>query len=1017
MLKKTLSVLLTALMVASLVMVPAMGVSANTEQIDITDYVPNLDDNLVTATPSEVDTNGLYGVTATDLGSGKYSIAVDGTQDTTLNTWYEPSRGLQYYVYGLVKDQPYVVMLEAKKTAASYDGLEPNLLYGVTSESCCGYNTETGKSDGSYGWMVQYVKAKDLSSTDYEQIGTVLTFGYNGFPEGYTNSSGSPLYYTRLKIGLGVGNPNFKTKAGFDFRAGASIEVDSTKTYIAPERVYDVQHEISSTETLPGSVITANAKVVNQLGSTGSYDQTLTMYATDTNGNVVPNTEIAISTPDANGDYTITVGAQASGEYKILARSIYKDGDKLIQSAIPLTVEEVDYSDADATPTGFVDYITGNGADWLAVFGAEYGVTATATDDGMVTFTSASSQATPSGAWDRMCDGWFWTVNYDGESVKDDEWVISFRAKRVSEDVVPKIVYGMTHAGAGGSDTGYGWTTQTGFSQELTSFEWVTIEQTFKVRSNAHASNIKAEIGLGYGNPNWTSKGDAFSFTPGASVMVDVDSIYIGKSTAKNSVKEITNTAPVTKVFAGKSITAQADVVNAIGTKGTLDQTIDFAILDAATRTQPISGITVTKGDNGAYTINVGENVDEGTYVAVASNTTNGTTVRKGLEFTVESIDKYTTDHIATEIPSVLDKLPNYSPGATGNYGITSECSEATTGGHYRITAAAERTQTPTSWTDPVVGLRWDYSQGDLEKGTTYVLKVKARNVNEEKNPYIAMALMSGYGTWIDQYVWSEEVSSTEWQEITKTFTYKHDSKNYTSLHIGLGAGSTFYDAKTGFAYIPGAEIDIDQDSYYFAPEAAYDVELAPSASNTRAGTTITVDASVINQVGMEGTLSQNFTWAPLNAARTAIADGITITPVADSTKVNVAFDADVAEGTYVIAAYSEDYEMAKSVVITISDKASVENVVVDTEAKTVTFDALNVAGEGFTGAVYVAEYVPVSEIFVKAEKIPFTLTAGNTEAKEVTYTLVPTEGNELRVYIWDDKLTPYSQPVSKKNN
>ena len=276
---------------------------------------------------------------------------------------------------------------------------------------------------------------------------------------------------------------------------------------------------------------------------------------------------------------------------------------------------------------------------------------------------------------------------------------------------------------------------------------------------------------------------------------------------------------------------------------------------------------------------------------------------------------------------------------------------------------------------------------------------------------------MSGFGTWIDQYVWSEEVSSTEWQEITKTFTYKHDSKNYTSLHIGLGAGSTFYDAKTGFAYIPGAEIDIDQDSYYFAPEAAYDVEVTPSASNTRAGTTITVDASVINQVGMEGTLSQNFTWAPLNAARTAVADGITITSVADSTKVNVAFDADVAEGSYVIAAYSEDYEMAKSVVITISDKASVENVVVNTESKTVTFDALNVAEEGFKGAVYVAEYVPVSETFVKAEKIPFTLTAGNTKGKEIEYTLVPDEANEIRVYIWDNNLRPYIQPVSKKNN
>lgn len=1014
MLKRSLSVFLSVLMLASL-LIPSIGVSANTEQVDITDYVPYLTDNLVGLTPDLVDTANTYGVTAADLGNGKYSVTAGASQSANPSDWVTYSNGLQYYVQeSLQKDVPYVVMVEAKKKSAGDGGLEPNLLYGVTSESGCGYDPTTGKSDGSWQWLAQYTQTKEITSAEYEKIGTVITFNYYGFPADYKTTSGDVPNYTRLKIGLGVGNTNYKTKS--EFRAGTSVEVDSTKTYIAPERVYDVQHELSSTEVLPGSVITANAKVVNQLGSTGDYDQTLSMYATDTDGNVVPNTEIAISTPDANGDYTITVGAQANGEYIILARSIYTDGDKLIQSAIPLTVEEVDYSDADATPTGFVDYITGNGADWLAMFGAEYGVTATATDDGMVTFTSASSQATPSGAWDRMCDGWFWTVDYTDESVNGDEWVMSFRAKRVSEDVVPKIVYGMTHAGAGGSATNYGWTTQTGFSQELTSFEWVTIEQTFKVRSNAHASNIKAEIGLGYGNPNWTSKGDAFSFTPGASVMVDVDSIYIGKSTAKNSIKGITNTAPVTKVFAGKSIAAQAEVVNALGSKGTLDQTIDFAILDAATRTQPISGITVTKGENGAYTINVGENVDEGTYVAVASNTTNGTIVRKGLEFTVESLDKYKTDHVATDISSALVKLPNYTPGASGNYGITSEQTAASSW-KYRLSAATERTQTPDSWQNPVVGLRWDYSQGDLAKGTTYVLKVKARNANAEKNPYIAMALMSGSGKWISNYVWSEEVSSTEWQEITKTFTYNHDSVNSTFMHIGLGAGSTFYNGKTGLEYIPGASIDIDQDSYYFAPEAAYDVELTPSANVTRAGNSVTVDASVINQVGMEGTLSQNFSWAPLNAAKTDIADGITITPVADSTNVNVAFDDDVEEGTYVIAAYSEDYEMAKSITITISDKASVENVVVDTEAKTVTFDAFNVAEAGFSGAVYVAEYVPVSETFVKAEKVPFTLNAGDTEGKVVTYTLESSADNEIRVYIWDNALTPYIQPVSKKNN
>ena len=72
------------------------------------------------------------------------------------------------------------------------------------------------------------------------------------------------------------------------------------------------------------------------------------------------------------------------------------------------------------------------------------------------------------------------------------------------------------------------------------------------------------------------------------------------------------------------------------------------------------------------------------------------------------------------------------------------------------------------------------------------------------------------------------------------------------------------------------------------------------------------------------------------------------------------------------------------------------------------------------SGNVYVAEYVPTAGgdgKLVKAEVVPFTLDEGNTDSKTVNYTFTPAEGNEIKVFIWDNNLVPYTQPVSKKNN
>ena len=67
MVKRILSVLLSVMLLAS-IMVPAISVSANVEVVDIADYTPNLDDDLITSGPNGSEQKA--GITSKNL-SGK----------------------------------------------------------------------------------------------------------------------------------------------------------------------------------------------------------------------------------------------------------------------------------------------------------------------------------------------------------------------------------------------------------------------------------------------------------------------------------------------------------------------------------------------------------------------------------------------------------------------------------------------------------------------------------------------------------------------------------------------------------------------------------------------------------------------------------------------------------------------------------------------------------------------------------------------------------------------------------
>ena len=1001
MVKRSLSVLLTVLMTLSLIMVPAMGVSANVEKVDITDYVPNLDDDLITKAPEGSENKA--GITSKNLSGTIYTFtSVNDAAATTENSdILLPMKGIQFTEQvheNLQANVPYVLKFVAKKGATST--ADANLAYGII---------DGGKGGKDYGWSWtnQWIYTEKITSTEGQEISQLFTITY-------------PITTnTQLKIGMTTGNSNdaYAGKDEYAYIPGSVMTVDYSTVYLAPERAYDVENNISMTKVMPGATVMGSAKVVNQIGTKGNMDQTITYYVTDANGNVKEGVSIV---PTSNGEYKAIVAADAAdGEYYITARSsAYSTEDVLMQASVVLSVEDVDYSDASVTP------VSATLGSEVMLVGPTYDYGISVSKSGKIyTITAGDSQPKQPAGVARPAGGMQWKFT---DGVQGETYLFTFKVKKnETATATPNLIFGFGDAAMGGASASSNWRMQTFYVMDITSTEWQTIVQEITLPYNTTAANSVAVLGLGAGSTTqgWETRDDD-NFRAGASVIVDMDSFGI----YKDGVCVVNNEALTsTNVFAGQTIEAKAEVVNAAGIKGNLNQTMEYIVLDSATRKQMINDITITTGTDGNYTINVSENASAGNYVAVASNTTNGTTVRKGLEFTVETIDKYIEEYQPAQLDSIFDGRGEASKVT----GFTVDLPAATNNYKYVVKADPSRDDSsiPSNFQLVAAGARIFIGSGAMIANNTYVISFKVKNISPDGVvPNVVFGILDkaqGGGTpdwnWLGQYVSVEEVTTKgEWTTITQRVTPKYNSGGSSYLLIGLGAGNTHqtYNGKENIDFRANAAIEIDHSSAFMVAESVYDVEVASEKDVVRAGSDVVVDAKVVNQIGQESDFAQNFSWVALNASKTDMAEGITITPFeTDSSKVNVSFDRNVEEGEYVIVAYSEDYKMARHIKIKVSNTTTVENVAVDTANKTVTFDALNVAAEGMNGAVYVAEYVPGADTFVKAEKVPFALTAGNTKGKVVEYTLEIAEGNELRVYIWDNNLTPYIQPVSKKNN
>ena len=211
---------------------------------------------------------------------------------------------------------------------------------------------------------------------------------------------------------------------------------------------------------------------------------------------------------------------------------------------------------------------------------------------------------------------------------------------------------------------------------------------------------------------------------------------------------------------------------------------------------------------------------------------------------------------------------------------------------------------------------------GGFKAGKTYVFQSMVKRLSgEDAIPYYGLAVGDGkynYATTPATDIYGKDgmaVTSTDWMPFRDTLTIP---ENYTvaeasqTLHTGLRVQNTA-DLGSSVAIqksLVNASVEgsMDTDGFYLAEEILYDIKIYGEENELNCNEPIDLRAEVVNQVGIQGTLKQNFNWYAVNSERTEIENTITVTETSEGS-ATVSVSENTEYGTYYIIAESEDYE------------------------------------------------------------------------------------------------------------
>ena len=427
-------------------------------------------------------------------------------------------------------------------------------------------------------------------------------------------------------------------------------------------------------------------------------------------------------------------------------------------------------------------------------------------------------------------------------------------------------------------------------------------------------------------------------YSAGSAIMLDTteqDSVYVAPEQASRIANTIVS--GTNKVVKGKSIELKSEVLNQLGITGCLDQSVSWYVTNKD-KTKKESGFTVA--DNGeTITISPGENVEDGAYAVVAHSAKYGLTKTQYI-FVASSDYKDTLRPEMNEnmIPKSFDEpysRPRWFRSAIERNGdgrinyITDEGVWNDKLGASKSTAiyvCKGKTTNPSVYTgyDGII-LKDKLS---FESGKSYCVSLKAKLADKslhtdtypagENTAAIGVAITNetyGSTSYTKEYGDGGMELDSEYKDYKGTILVneKYNNNGKHIFVIGYPAG-----------YTEGSAMSIDtleNDSVYIAPEQAYELQITGENDKhaVKTGDTLNLEAHMLNQIGIEGNLKQDFRWHVMDKARERFISDITVTPSENGKNAVVTVGDDVAPGIYDIVVSSAANDFVSGYEITVS--------------------------------------------------------------------------------------------------
>lgn len=824
---------------------------------------------------------------------------------------------------------------------------------------------------------------------DGSDKGIAPTLGYVAHTGTFADTGASPDKYT-YEIGFVVGTV-----------AQAPARIDSTLSYIGYEYAYDIEVSAESTHLAYGEKISVDADILNQIGNEYGGSQDVTWYALNqSRTNLVQGFTIVNGD---NGSASVSAdGTVFSGTYALVAVS---NVDNKFVKGIEITVSGRDLSDCvPGDVTGNKALITDqNGGALVSSNYRPFDIVVGTANAG------TSEEA--------------WTL----ETIEDTpaEGIIGANGMGAAGVSFNKSCYGASELLKAGKNIVIGAKVRAtrGTPTVQASMYQYGIEPTFPVEypdgmkiKGSEWQNFTATLHIpetGWKGANNTHFYFGYAYTGLVDecervVAIKKDSVYIGEEYAYDM--QVTASSKICAVGKTTYLTVDATVLNQIGSTGYLDQDVSWYALNDE-RTSYADGITIIENSDGSATVSVANTVPAGTYdIVAASDTYDG--IQKGISIKVKNPyedyvpgDAMEGNFIEDTTGEVL--FPTWIPNDVTSIGTTSSGTddEAWTVASYKNVESSVLEMNASGVGGAGISADAYNAAQNLSAGKKIVIGAKVKATTGTPIIKTSMYHLQSTPIFPAEYPQASEgftVSGSQWQDFGATLQIPESGwrgYEHTIFYLGFVYTGKIWDGPRGFA--------VKKNSFYMGEERAYDIKVTADSTKWTEGetTAITLDATVVNQVGTEGYLNQNVTWHALDATRSFEVPGINVQENSDGT-ATVTVAETIPSGVYDIVAVSDAYEdFVRGVRITVvADEEAVERVAVFnlTENNGVAMLSAAVADTGATEIFFAIASYDENNKMIKSEVLPVTVVDGVATVSGLSIDEI-VDGMKIRGFVWEN--------------